>query len=177
MAQIIPQTPTGSVSPEVVRVFNAIRRLPDTWRAWFHVAPWEPEAPDFLLLGPQQQALVLKVSRATSEHARQAPQLQLLALEQEMPVPGESEESCLHTFLRAAHREGLDEGRMGAAVIFPNLSAHDIRAIAASGAEAQVTWLDRTWVNDSGADAWTTLFPPQPLDRHDLDLVRAQFAP
>jgi hypothetical protein len=177
MAHIIPERPVGSVSPEVVRVFNALKRLPDTWRAWFHIAPWEPEAPDFLLLGPEQQAIILKVSRATPEHARQAPQLQLLELEQEAVVPGEAEELCVRTFLRALARDGLDHRQIGAAIVFPNLTRRDIRLLEATGSEPHYSWLDRAWLNDQGADAWLTLFPDQPLDRRALDLVRAQFTP
>ena len=177
MAQIIPETPIGSVSLEVVRVFNTLKRLPDSWRAWFHIAPWEADAPDFLLLGPEQQAIILKVSRATPEHARQAPQLRLLDLDQEAAVPGEAEEMCLRAFLRAVAREGLDRSHIAAALVFPNLSRRDIRVIEQSGSEPQYPWLDRAWVNDKGADAWLTLLPAQSLDRGSLDLVRAQFTP
>jgi hypothetical protein len=177
MAQIIPEKPVGSVSPEVVRVFNALKRLPDSWRAWFHIAPWEPEAPDFLLLGPEQHAIILKVSRATPEHARQAPQLQLLDLEQETQVPGEAEELCLRTFMRAMNREGLDLHHLAAAILFPNLSHRDILLVEQTGSRPQYAWLDKAWVNDRGADAWLTLFAAQPLNREGLDLVRAQFAP
>ena len=119
MAQIIPERPGSSVASEVARAFHALKALPESWRVWFHVAPWEEDAPDFLILAPDRGVLVLKVSRATPEHARQAPQLQLLTFDEESPVPGEAEEQTLTAFLRVARREGVSPGVIGAAVLFP----------------------------------------------------------
>ena len=125
MARIIPERPVGTVTPEVARVFRALKALPDGWYIWLHLTPWEPEAPDFLLLDPEQRALVLKVSRATPQQAQQAPQLQLLVFEQETPVPGESEEQCLQAFLKQVTQVGVPGSCVSAAVLFPNLETQD----------------------------------------------------
>ena len=90
MARIFPDKPVGSVTPEVVHTFNALKVLPDDWYIWFHLTPWEPESLDFLVLAPEQRALLLKVSGATSQQAQRAPQLQMLAFEQETAIPGEA---------------------------------------------------------------------------------------
>jgi len=177
MSQIIPEKPNGVATAEVARVFHTLKALPDDWRVWFHVAPWEPEAPDFLMLGPDGGALILKVSQATPAHAQQAPQLQLLALEMETAVPGEPEEQSLRSFLKAIIREGVPSTAVAAAVIFPNLKQRDFRAIEQSGTEPKYTWLDKTWVGDRGPDAWRDLFPAEVLDPYGLQLIRTQFTP
>lgn len=177
MARIIPEKPVGTVTPEVARVFLALKALPDGWHIWLHLTPWEPEAPDFLLLDPEQRALVLKVSRATPRQAQQAPQLQLLVFEQETPVPGESEEQCLQAFLKQVTQAGVPDGCVSAAVLFPNLEAQDLRAIEESGTRPESTWLDKRWVNGRGAGEWETLFPPRSLDQQQWRELRGHFAP
>jgi hypothetical protein len=176
MAQIIPEQPVGSVNPEVARVFHMLKGMPEDWRVWFHIAPWEPEAPDFLLVVPDRGALVLKVSRATPEHAQQAPQLQLLAFEQETAVPGEAEEQSLGAFLRSVTGEGVPLERIEGAVIFPNLRHRDLEAIQKSGSAPRYVWLDRTW-RDRGPSAWEDLMPERALDPESLHVLRTQFTP
>ncbi len=177
MAQIIPERPGSSVASEVARAFHALKALPESWRVWFHVAPWEEDAPDFLILAPDRGVLVLKVSRATPEHARQAPQLQLLTFDEESPVPGEAEEQTLTAFLRVTRREGVSPGVIGAAVLFPNLTRRDIRTIEASGTTPAYAWLDREWVLGRGVEAWEELLPPAPPGEDDLHILRSEFSP
>ncbi len=177
MAHLIPEKPAGNVSPELARAFRCLKALPDAWRIWLRLAPWEPEGPDFLLLDPDDRALLLAVSRATPQQAQQAPQLQLLAFEQEDTVPGQAEERTLAAFIAQAARVGVPRSRISAAVLFPNLDAADLRAIEASGTVAQVEWLDKSWINARGAADWQNLCAAQPLDADMLQELRGQFAP
>lgn len=177
MARIFPEKPNGNISPEVARAFRSLKALPDDWVVWFHLTPWEPEAPDFLILDPEERALLLKVSGATPQQAQQAPQLQLLAFEQEDVVPGEAEERILATFIGQADRVGVPRSRISAAVLFPNLEARDLHAIEESGTNANFEWLDKSWVNAHSAADWQTLVAPQPLDQDMLRELRGQFTP
>ncbi len=177
MAQIIPKRPVGTVAPEVMRVFQRLKGLPDSWRVWFHVAAWEPEAPEFLLLGPQDHALLLKVSRSTREHAQRAPQLLLLAFDTETPVPGETEEQCLRAFLKRSQREGVPVKALAAAVIFPNLTDRDFKTIEQSGIVPAYRWLDRTWVTEKSTDAWGEIFAATALETDAIHSLRGQFTP
>jgi hypothetical protein len=177
MAHIIPETPVGNVTPEVARAFRALKALPDHWYIWLHLTPWEPDAPDFLLLDPEQRALLLKVSQATALQAQQAPQLQLLDFEQETPVPGEAEEQCLQTFLEQVEQAGVPCDQVHAAVLFPNLAAQDLRAIQKSETTPRFVWLDKHWINSKSAEEWKKLFPAEPLAAAQWRALRGQFAP
>lgn len=177
MAHTIPERPAGNVTPEVARAFKALKMLPDDWYVWFHITPWEPEVPEFLVLDAEQRALLLKVSRATVQQAQQAPQLQLLALEQVSTVPAEAEEDCLEAFIAQAVRAGVPRPRMSGGILFPNLAERDLQAIAESGTEARFAWLDKDWLNGKNAATWEELLPVQPLDAEMVQTLRGQFAP
>lgn len=177
MARILPEKPVGQFTPEVARAFRTLKALPEDWYVWFHVATWEPESPDFLVLDPEQRALLLKVSGATPQQAQQAPQLQLLDFEQEAVVPGEAEEQCLSAFLKRLARADVPRSRVAGAVLFANLAEKDLRAIIGSGMGPQFTWLDKSWVSLRGPAAWQALFTTQPLDADMVRDLRGQFAP
>lgn len=176
MARTFPDRPVGNVIPEVARVFRALKALPEDWHVWFHLTPWEPEAPDFLVLDPENRALLLMVSGTTPQIAQQAPQLQLLALEQEASVPGEVEEQSLSAFLAQVARAGVPRSRITGAVAFANLSTKDLNAIEQSGVVPQFIWIDKDWVNGKSVEAWETLLPSQPLDAEMVQELRGQFA-
>jgi hypothetical protein len=78
MATIFPSNPVGALPPEVIKIFRFLKSLPDDYYIWHHLAKWEADAPDFLIRSPKNQALLLKVSSASSQEARPAAQLLLL---------------------------------------------------------------------------------------------------
>jgi hypothetical protein len=47
MAHILPETPPQIFPKEVLRVFHALKALPDSYYVWHHLAPWLPERPIF----------------------------------------------------------------------------------------------------------------------------------
>lgn len=177
MARVFPDHPSGNILPEVARTFRALKALPEDWHVWLHLASWEPEAPDFLVLAPDQRAMLFKISRTTPRQAQQAPQMQLLVFEQETCVPGAAEELGLDAFLGQVTRAGVPRSRVGGGVVFPNLTAENLQVIELSGTQPQFSWLDKAWVKGKGAPDWEALFPPQPLDAEMLARLRAQFAP
>ncbi|MDY7079696.1 MAG: DEAD/DEAH box helicase family protein [Chloroflexota bacterium] len=181
MARTFPDKPVGSVAPEVGRVFRVLKRLPDDWHVWHHVMPWEQGIPDFLVLDAQNRALLLKVSRATPQQARQAPQLQMFGLEAgkdaETTAPGEADEQILEAFLAQVRREGVSHKAVAGAVIFPNLARKDVRVIQQVEVEPKYPWLGKEWLDGKGTGSWTDLFTRISLDSGELRILRAQFTP
>jgi len=98
MAHILPEALPQTMPGEVLRTFRALKTLPDTFYIWHHLAPWQPNAPDFLLVTQQGHALLIKVSSAASVQAVSAVQLRLLA--SECPPLGQTENQVLSSFTR-----------------------------------------------------------------------------
>jgi hypothetical protein len=176
VAQLIPRRPVATLPTEVARVYQALRRLPDSWRAWYHMTPWDDEeAPDFLLLDDQGHALLLQVSRATPQLARESPQLQLLGLEVEQAVPGEREQQILDAFGAHLERQGVPAGAVAAAVIFPNLDRRDLAVVEGAGIVPAYPWLSRDWLEGRGASAWAAVLSTAAIDEDSLHLLRQEF--
>ncbi len=64
MARLLPGWPAGRSTPEALRVLHSLKRLGGEVRAWQPLPPWQEQAPDFLLINPRGQALLLKASPA-----------------------------------------------------------------------------------------------------------------
>ena len=97
MAHILPDTPPQTMPKEVLRVFRALKSLPDTFYIWHHLAPWQPDAPDFLVLDEQGRALLIKVSSAVSDQASTA--AQMLLLQDDKKELGQNENALLQKFV------------------------------------------------------------------------------
>ena len=121
MATIFPANPVRALPPAVLKTFRALKALPDDYFVWHHLAKWEPEAPDFLIRSQQDQAMLIKISSASSQEAR--PAAQLLLVNAELPPLGEAEEKVLRDFLsRLAPNLGKSSpSQIQAVVIFSNI--------------------------------------------------------
>ncbi len=117
MAHILPDTPPQSFPREVLRVFHALKALPDTFYIWHHLAPWLPEAPDFLVLHEDGRVLLVKVSSAAASQASTASQM--LLLDDNRTPLGQTEAQVLKAFLDSFSfpKEQLLE----TLVVFPNI--------------------------------------------------------
>jgi len=178
MARTFPRQPMGNTRPEVARVFRVLKRLPDDWKVWHHMTPWQVDAPDFLILGGDGRALFLQVSPATPEQARQAPQLQMLGLEVRKERPGEVEERHLMAFLGQISASGIPSEAIPSAVLFPNLSPRDLRIAQRHVAdEPRFRWLDRGWIDGKRPGAWRRLLGREGLDDQAVRVLREQFTP
>ena len=101
MAQILPQTPSAATTPNVMRVYQLLRRLPDDeFYVWQRLPIWEGPGPDFWVLHRDQRALLLKVSEATPGDVRARLQPALFAKNRPTSAPGCSEEEALAQFLQ-----------------------------------------------------------------------------
>ncbi|HNC10003.1 MAG TPA: hypothetical protein PLX14_14930, partial [Anaerolineales bacterium] len=124
MAHILPDTPPQLIPQEVLRVFRALKALPDTYFIWHHLAPWQVDMPDFLAINEQGKALLIKASLATEEKTRTAAQMMLLGDVQE--ALGEKENALLQNFLRGLNLPG--DQHVETLVVFPNIHDKQVQA-------------------------------------------------
>ena len=78
MAHILPETLPQVFPGEVLKTFRALKALPDTFYIWHHLAPWQPNAPDFLIITQAGRAMLVKVSSSSAAQATSAAQLLLI---------------------------------------------------------------------------------------------------
>jgi superfamily I DNA/RNA helicase len=169
MAHLLPDSPAGTLPPAVLRVFRLMKSLPDDWQVWHHLAPWAPEAPDFLLVHPTRQAALVKVSGAMQAEADSAAQL-LLVGAQKIPL-GQAENQVLADF--ASHLDGIPVSKI---VIFPNIPEKHLHA-----ARTRLNIVDSPpwWGQEAMHDAarWAQAFDQPALDEIAFEHLRLAFTP
>ena len=179
MAQVIPNSPIGILPPEVLRVFRFLKSLPDNYTVWHHLAPWQKDAPDFLVLNPERQALLLKVSGATPMNAR--PAAQLLLLDDERPQLGHREERILESFLKETNsflQEGVNSpGKISTAITFPNITEKVLRESRSIDGSQSIRWLSQETLGADGSSIIHSCFDAPALDEASLQNLRARFTP
>ena len=130
MALVIPDELHGRVSEARRRVFVALRRHPDrrlrAWhRLWVHLRP----GPDFLLLAPDNRALLIRVSELTRRDLEAHRQPELFAsAASELPTAARRLQQEAEVFGALARDTGLDSAPALArvvpcALLFPHLDA------------------------------------------------------
>jgi hypothetical protein len=102
MAYLFPNTPPTILPPEVLQVFRFLKTLPEDWVVWHHLAPWQKDTPDFLILNAHRQAVLVKVSNSSAGDVRPAAQMLLLA--DDRASLGEAEGRLLLDYVRALHK-------------------------------------------------------------------------
>ena len=172
MAQIIPASPVGSLPPEVLRAFRFFKSLPDDFRVWHHLTPWDREAPDFFLLNPEGRALLVKISTQTNQDSR--PAAQMLLLGNDRDVLGEAQEQVLKAFLEklAPNLASL----IPTLVLFPNISNKHLAANQAAGA-VQSRWFGQEMLQATNQAAWLALFSGKRLKEIGIEHIRQRFTP
>src|SRR5215211_2714413 len=97
MAHILPETPPQMIPKEVLRVFRALKSLPDSFFVWHHLAPWQVDVPDFLVLDEHGKALLIKVSSAAADQTTTA--AQMLLIQDDRKQLGQEENQLLEKFI------------------------------------------------------------------------------
>jgi superfamily I DNA/RNA helicase len=171
MAFVFPSTPAGNLPPEVFRAYRFFKSLPDDFVVWHHLAPWEKDAPDFLLINAEKRALLVKVSRATNSDVR--PAAQLLLLEDTRPPLGMEETRVLDGFI-----SGIDSLPLACAVLFPNIPQARLAEVRPREGTQDVIWLGQEALQPIGCEEhWKVVMSYAPLDAAQLELLRARFTP
>ena len=167
MAQLIPTTPLQGSTPELIRLFNLLKRLPDELVIRQRLPSLHGPGPDFWL-AQENRVLFLAVSPATPQAAERAQQPDLFG-GQARPV-GEQAEARLSAFLSEAAEQGLPT-----AVLFPNLTNRQVQA--ARPAAAASVWLGKEWLTPDQFSTWVNGRLSSPLSPIRFDRLRARFTP
>lgn len=170
MAHILPDTLPTFLPSEVLRVFRALKTLPDSFFIWHHLAPWELEAPDFLVMHEDDRALLVKVSLARQV----TPAAQLLLLEEEHPPLGEAEARVLEEFI--ADLNLPDNQRVGTLIIFPNLPDSQVQAGRLERGD-KPAWAGKELLNKDTVEGWSRFLPATKLAPLWLEKIRQRFSP
>ncbi len=191
MAHILPETPPQTIPREVLRVFRALKSLPDSFYVWHHLAPWQVDAPDFLVLDERGRALLIKVSSAASDQAVSAAQMSLIQddrkplgqeedalLEKfvgELDLPSSQSIATLVFFPNIPHKQVL-----GSRLLQPRLSSLAPPARAGVAGERQAGeahWVGKEPIQSEPHLALDEYFSSAPLDSIWLEKLRQRFTP
>ena len=173
MAYILPDTPPTSLPTAVLRVFRALKALPDTFYIWHHLAPWQINAPDFLVINQAGCVLIIKVCMAAASQTTNAAQFSLL--ESERPPLGFEEARILSDFeklLNLPARKMIEN-----LVIFPNIPDVQVQASRLERAEDDPAWAGKDFLSQTDPDWISQWLPTQPLDMYLIEKIRQQFTP
>lgn len=169
MARILPDSPPRVGSTEVIKVFNALKRLPEDYTVWHNMHFEKQDAPDFLLLHKDGRALLLVVSSATARDARFAGQLTLMDSE---PIPlGKPENERLSSFVSSLGFHGTR--KVQTRIIFPNITNDQLQRSEAKTFQAH--WVGKDVLQQESG--WDIFLASAPLDELSLEQLRQRFTP
>jgi superfamily I DNA/RNA helicase len=169
MARILPDTPPHVGSSEVIKVFNALKELPDEYCVWHNLNFDKQNAPDFLLLHADGRALLMMVSSATSRDAKFAGQLTLMESEQ-APL-GYPENERLISFISSLGFPKAKEIRT--LIVFPNISNEQLQKSVTQSIQAH--WVGRDLMQQEAG--WEDFLSSVPLDDISQEKLRQRFTP
>ena len=176
MAYTFPNTPPTVLPPEVLHTFRFLKTLPDDWVVWHHLAPWQKDTPDFLILNANRQAVLVKVSNASTGDAR--PAAQLLLLEDDRHPLGEAENQILQDFCQALHGTApLQEAVIPRVIVFPNITEKQLADHRPEKMTGDPTWFGKELLQPEGLAAWQDLFTGSSLGEAAIQALRIRFTP
>jgi hypothetical protein len=173
MAHILPDVLPQTLPGEVLKTFRALKTLPDTFYIWHHLAPWQPHAPDFLMISTEGCALLVKVSSASAAQTTQAAQLLLLA--DDRPALGSAEAAVLASFRQSLQLPGNIS--LETLTLFPNIPHKQVLASRLERLPGAPQWAGRELLQPDSGLNWVDYFPPHPLDAISLEKIRQRFTP
>lgn len=176
MAYTFPNTPPAVLPPEVLLTFRFLKTLPDDWAVWHHLAPWQKDTPDFLILNANRQAVLVKVSHASARDVR--PAAQLLLLDDDRPPLGEAEGQILQAFSQTLHKTvPLRESIIPRVIVFPNIPAKQLEDSHSAIKDAAPIWLGKELLQPEGVASWRDLFTGSTLGEAAIQTLRIRFTP
>jgi superfamily I DNA/RNA helicase len=173
MAHILPETPPQTIPKEVLRVFRVLKSLPDTFYVWHHLAPWQADAPDFLVLDEHGRALLIKVSSAAADEATTA--AQMLLLQDDHKELGQEENTLLEKFLRELNLPS--DQKIETLVIFPNIPQKRVLASRLERKPGEAHWIGKEPLQSDTYPVLDKYLPSAPLDSIWLEKLRQRFTP
>lgn len=181
MALLIPPKPQGSASPSVIRMFQALRRLPDTFTVWFAL---HRELPHFFVLWREKHGFLIQVAATTQQLAETALQRSFLD-EAEVLTPenlGLAERETLDRFLESARRTaGIElppHFPLRRLVVFPNVEQSTIDQIELLRAtDSDTAFLGMKQSGDADFARRLEALAAAPLAEPELHALRKEFTP
>jgi len=173
MATIIPSSPVGSLPAAVLRTFQFFKTWPDDFLIWHHLAPWDKDVPDFLVLDPARRALLVKVSLQSDRDSR--PAAQELLFGDDRSILGEAQEATIQAFL--GRLEPALASRLRSLVLFPNISRKHLLQDPGDGGQPVIQWFGQEMLQGANLPAWQALFTGEVLTDLGLESLRMQFTP
>ena len=169
MAQILPDAPLATSSPEAGKVYRLLKRLPDaTYAVWQRLGLRADPGPDFWVLRNDRRGLVIKVSRATPADVRGMVQDSLFTPDQPVAPIGVAEQAAVQQFVQSVPTVETSDllPHLPAIVVFPNLSARELDTVRAT-LPAGVTWWSKEHLAAEQSEAALTDCLGTPLSIRD----------
>jgi len=173
VAHILPDTPPQKIPKEVLRVFRALKALPDTYYVWHHLAPWQVDMPDFLLINQQGKVLLVKVSSAADDQTNVAAQMLLLG--DDKKLLGQNENALLHKFVKSLNLP--EDQQVETLIIFPNIHDKQVQASRLERSASDPFWAGKEIAHPDSDSDWEKFLPPHPLAGSWLEKLRQRFTP
>jgi hypothetical protein len=173
VAHILPETPPQRIPKEVLRVFRALKSLPDSFYVWHHLAPWQADAPDFLVLDEHGKALLIKVSSAAADQATTA--AQMLLIQDDRKQLGQEENALLQKYVRELNLPSNQQ--IQTLVIFPNIPHKQVLGSRPERKTGEAHWVGKEPIQSETYLALDEYLSPDPLDSIWLEKVRQRFTP
>jgi superfamily I DNA/RNA helicase len=173
MAHILPETLPQVLPGEVLKTFRALKALPDNFYIWHHLAPWQPNAPDFLIITQEGRAILVKVSSSTAAQAVSV--AQLLLIDDHRPALGAAEAKVLASFQQALLLP--NDSLLETLTIFPNIPHKQVLESRLERAPGEPHWAGRELLQPDSGMKWEDYFPLDPIKTVWLEKIRQRFTP
>lgn len=173
MAHILPETIPQILPSEVLKTFRVLKSLPDTYFIWHHLAPWQPDSPDFLIVTYDRKVLLVKVSSSLAENATSA--AQLLLIDEDRPPLGFNEAKVITKFLKEVNLP--PDTPLETLVLFPNIPHNSVNESRLKRLAGEPQWAGRELLQFGSENNWDYYLPSQALDVASLEKLRQLFTP
>lgn len=178
-ATMYPSKPVGSVSTAVFKTFNSLKTLPDGYMVWLYMNIWQENMPDFLVMDPDNKAILIKVCDATPKHIKS--RIQLVLLGDNEVKTGEREIETLSSFMDQVQDElgenHFDKESLRKIILFPNLTSREVTRIRPNDQPDDILWLGKNYCEGDNLEELISLFPSRPLDDLSHQVLRKIFTP
>ena len=173
MAHILPESLPQALPIEVLKTFRVLKTLPDTFFIWHHLAPWQLNTPDFLMITQKGCALLVKVSSSSAAQAISA--AQLLLLDDNRPPLGAAEAEVLSSFIKKL--DIPDNTPIKTLTIFPNIPHKKVLESRIVRQDNEPEWAGKELLSSDSGLKWEDYFLPTPVDKVIIEKIRQQFTP
>jgi hypothetical protein len=173
MAFLIPTTPFPGTPPDLVRLQQVLKRLPDNYVVFQRLSTLHGPGPEFWILRQDRRSVLILVSGATPQMAQSAPQLGLFTSETVTQRPGQAEQTSLAAFLQEwPEKVGVP---IPAVLLLPHLMHKQWQSVWPDGFSLPVA--SKELLNPDALGPWLDEHLSESLKREQIDHLRRLFSP